>query len=261
MVYHSLVINADDFGQSGEINSAILSGLEMGLCSSTTIMANQPSFEEACQLAHDHHLLDRVGVHLVLTLGVPLTDAIKRMPRFCDSDGVFRFSRKRPHFLLSTDEQTAARTELNAQIERCRKAGLPITHIDSHHHCHTEFPILKIVINLAREKQIPFCRILRNCGPRIGPVRRMYKYVANRRIRKAGLAGTQFFGSIQDAAPLLKQLRHSAAVEVMVHLMFNRDRVLIDVCGLPLSELVSRLPEWQYAVSYGALGASTRVIR
>jgi hypothetical protein len=72
-----LIINADDFGLSTSVNRAVVASLQASLCSSTTIMANQPAFLEACQLAHDHRLFDRVGVHLVLTEGSPLTEAIK----------------------------------------------------------------------------------------------------------------------------------------------------------------------------------------
>ena len=43
------------------------------------MMGNGAGFDEAAELAHAHGLGDRIGVHLVLTEGVPLTDAIRRL--------------------------------------------------------------------------------------------------------------------------------------------------------------------------------------
>jgi len=249
-----IVINADDFGLSNTINRAILASVQAGLCSSTTVMANQPGFAEACQLAHEHRLLDRVGIHLVLTAGCPLTEAIKRYPRFCDPEGRFCFSRGRPLFWLGAAERDVVAAELAAQIKRCRDAGLPITHIDSHHHCHTEFAILSVVINLARREGIRFCRLSRNCGPGIKLPRRMYKQVVNARIRLAHLAGTQFFGSTHDVLVLARKHPSAFSTEVMIHPTFDENNVLCDAPErVDLEGLVSQIPAWREAISYGFL--------
>jgi len=86
----NIVVNADDFGASRQTNEAILQAFEKGLISSATIMANMPAFEEACQLVHQHHLQRRIGLHLNLTSGKPLTAGIADYPRFCDAGGCWR---------------------------------------------------------------------------------------------------------------------------------------------------------------------------
>ena len=68
------IITADDFGVSGEVNQAIVEALECGLTTSPSLVTNAGSFEQACSIAHEQSLTDRLGLHLVLTEGVPLTE-------------------------------------------------------------------------------------------------------------------------------------------------------------------------------------------
>ena len=90
----NVVVNADDFGMSRQINEAILQAFEKGLISSATLMANMPAFEEACQLVRQDHLQRRIGLHLNLTEGKPLTADIADCPRFCDAGGCWRPRRR-----------------------------------------------------------------------------------------------------------------------------------------------------------------------
>jgi predicted glycoside hydrolase/deacetylase ChbG (UPF0249 family) len=249
-----LIINADDFGLSTSVNRAIVASLQASLCSSTTIMANQPAFLEACQLAHDHRLFDRVGVHLVLTEGSPLTEAIKRFPRFCDPEGQFCLSRKKRVLRMSVAERDAVAGELSAQIRRCKTAGLPITHVDSHNHSHEEFAILSLVIDLAHREKIRFCRLSKNCGSGIDLPRTLYRHVVNARIRHAGLAGTRFFGRAGDVAELMRKRGDGCSAEVMVHPAFDEHGSLHDSFQrVGLDDLVSQIPRYREAISYGSL--------
>lgn len=43
-----IIVNADDFGMSSQINHAIVEAFQKNLISSTTMMANMPAFDEAC---------------------------------------------------------------------------------------------------------------------------------------------------------------------------------------------------------------------
>ena len=77
-------------GMSAEINRAIVEAFHKGVISSATLITNMPGFEEACELAHRHRLLGKIGLHLKLTSGYPLSAAIRRCPRLCDDTGMFR---------------------------------------------------------------------------------------------------------------------------------------------------------------------------
>jgi hypothetical protein len=54
MALSIVIINADDFGMNSSVNRAILSSVEQGLVTSTSIMANMPGFEEAAGLVRAH---------------------------------------------------------------------------------------------------------------------------------------------------------------------------------------------------------------
>lgn len=199
-----MIITADDFGLSDEVTAAIVEALDRRLITHTSAMANMPAFEPACELATRKALRDHVGVHLVLTEGQPLTDAIRSCRRFCDQEGCFRYWRGEDRgFHLDASEHDAVERELRAQILRCREHGLGLPHLDSHHHVHNKRAIARIVISLARELEIPRIRLAHNCGPRISLANRVYKACfVNSRLRRAGLAGTRWYGGIEDYAHL-----------------------------------------------------------
>ena len=66
-----LIINADDFGISKEVNEGIVKGFQEGIITSTTVMANMSEFEQAMKLAKKHSELS-VGVHLNIIDGKAL---------------------------------------------------------------------------------------------------------------------------------------------------------------------------------------------
>ena len=64
-----LVVNADDFGFTRDVNQGIVEAHCRGILTATTLMATGESFEHAVQLARENPSLD-VGCHLVL-VGAP----------------------------------------------------------------------------------------------------------------------------------------------------------------------------------------------
>ena len=248
-----MIINADDFGAAPAVTAAILESFRHGWCSSTTLMANMPGTDEACQLAHDHRLLEHIGLHLVLDDGPPLSEGIRRCSRFCDSRGLLAFRRHGITARLDASEKSALAAEIRAQIARCRGAGVPVTHVDSHHHVHTQWAICAVVLVIAREEGIPFVRLTRNCGRAARGPRAIYKRVLNARIRRAGLARTTYFGSIEDCGQLvqLEGARALDVAEVMVHPLRDGAGQVVDG-NKPgtLAEAIARLPGWEDAVSF-----------
>src|SRR5262249_28737533 len=84
-----IIVTADDFGMSTEINRAIALAWEQRLISRTSIMANMAGFPAACELVERYELHRAVGLHLNLSEGWPLTDAMRRCRRFCGPSGAF----------------------------------------------------------------------------------------------------------------------------------------------------------------------------
>lgn len=248
-----MIINADDFGSSPRLSAAILEAFRRGLCSSTTLMVNQPAAEEAACLARESGLAEHVGLHLTLDLGEPVTAGIRRFPRFCGADGRLAFRRTPPTFRLATSEQQALAAEIRGQIARGRALGMPLTHVDSHHHVHTEWAVGSVLIRVAREEGIPYLRLARNCGGGEPSIKVLYKGLYNRRIRRSGLAGVDYFGSADQCRHLIGTAGAALAgarCEVMVHPRF-RDGDLIDATGDELLErTLGRIAGHRDAVSY-----------
>jgi chitin disaccharide deacetylase len=229
-----IIINADDFGISADANKAIVQAFEGNRISSTTLMANMPAFDEACDVVHRAGLVGKVGVHVNLTEGRPMSKPILGCPRFCDPTGQFRS--RQTHLWLSRKEMLAVETEIDAQIGACVDRGISPTHLDSHHHVHTEWAIGAIVIAVARRYGLKAIRLTRNCGSGIGFTSKLYKWAYNYRLKRSGLAKTQYFGSIRDVETILAD--GSADIEVMVHLTAERRSVHVD-CGDDLALISS----------------------
>jgi predicted glycoside hydrolase/deacetylase ChbG (UPF0249 family) len=208
-----IIANADDFGLNDEVNQAIVEAFEKHMISSATLMANMPGFEEACELAHRHGLLGRIGVHLNLTEGFPLSTPIRRCSRLCDESGALRS--RQTWFRLTKEERIAIETEIAAQVTACLDRGLIPTHMDSHHHVHTEWAVGSAAIDVARQYGIKAIRLSRNCGPGISFIHKLYKWLYNTRLRMYSLAKTRYFGSASDVQDVLAT--KSGDIEIMVH--------------------------------------------
>ena len=239
-----IIVNADDFGISSDVNEAILRAFETGLISSSTIMANMPKFDEACVLIRRHYLNGKIGLHLNFTAGKPLTAEVAGCLRLCDRQG--HWHPRRRVLSLTANEALALEHEIAAQVLACEHNGFTPTHWDSHHHMHTEFGIAPVVIRTAQRLK---CRALRlgiNCGPgRDGApcfhriVATAYRSLYNARIRFEGLARTDYFGDPQDTAGILRTTM--ADTEVMVHPMLDFCGRLVDWDGKDLQSRVAAL--------------------
>lgn len=182
-----VIVNADDFGLSEHVNAVILRAFHAGLISSATAMANMPAFGAACSLARQPALRGRVGLHFNLSHGRPLSTAILEQPAFCNSAGEFAFRLPRNSLWLGRGARQAVEQELQAQWQHCLSLGLLPSHLDSHQHVHNIWPIGEIVARFAASEGVPV-RLARNLGHNIGPVKRLFKTLLNRRLRQ--LAGS-----------------------------------------------------------------------
>jgi len=246
-----MIINADDFGLSPTVNDAILVSFQRRWISSTTLMATMPGFEQACDLAHQHRLLQHIGAHLVMTEGPPLTERIKRCRRLCNGEGRLHFRIPRSTWRLEADEREALAEELTAQIKKIRAAGLPVTHADSHHHAHTVWGVVSVLLPVLASLRVPHLRLSRNCGSGKSLLKGMYTSLLNRRIGRAGLARTAYFGSIDDYVVSAQSLGPAEDMEIMTHPLYNERGVLVDkLADRPLEQAIELVPKHAEAVSY-----------
>jgi predicted glycoside hydrolase/deacetylase ChbG (UPF0249 family) len=156
-----LILNADDFGLTPGINRAIAELHSAGALSggraltSATLMANGAAFDDAVAVAHAHPTLG-VGCHIVLTDGIPVSPP-ETIPSLLGPDGrCFRPTLTgflRALFLGRIREQDITR-EASAQIEKLQRAGIQVTHIDSHKHTHLFPAIVRPLLRVAEARGV-----------------------------------------------------------------------------------------------------------
>lgn len=252
-----VVVNADDFGLNSSVNKAIADAFRQRLISSTTIITNMPGFGEACEIAETNKLQDRIGVHLNLMEGQPLTEGIRGCKRFCSESGIFNGCLEGKHFNFSPVEKKAVLAELKAQIELCEMHGITPTHMDSHHHFHTSVAFLPIIIKLARMKGISAIRLNNNCCEPLPVYKKVYKILYNMTLYLSGMGKTDYFCTIDDVERICPSLR-KGIVEVMVHPTYSAGGVLVDSQNkMPLVGQLQILREYSMS-SYAALKSSRR---
>ena len=238
------IVNADDFGYDMTINKAILGSFRGSLISRTSLLVNMPGFEYAIQMARTYpYLSGKIGLHLNLTEGYPLSAAIRSCNRFCDASGQFIYKRKRPIFFLSQKEQKAVYEEMKAQIEKAIRAGIRPTHLDSHHHVHTEWGILRLLIRLSKEYNVRNIRMARNMGRQRRHLSMAYKSLFNSYLKHyPGISVTDYFGDAEDFSLLMKERSpKNKSIEIMVHPTFNERQELVDYDGKNLQEKLKSL--------------------
>jgi chitin disaccharide deacetylase len=134
-----LIVNADDFGFTRDVNAGIVECHKHGILTATTLMANGEAFEDAVRLAREIPSLD-IGVHLVLVGGLGQPETVAGLMGQLMRGGV---------------DLTG---EMRRQVERILAAGISPTHLDTHKHTHLAPAVLKAVIGISKEFRIPWVR-------------------------------------------------------------------------------------------------------
>ncbi|QGU10508.1 chitin disaccharide deacetylase [Leclercia sp. J807] len=143
-----LIVNADDFGLSKGQNYGIVEACRHGVVTSTTAMVNGEAIEHAAALSRDLPDLG-VGMHFVLTLGMPLT----AMPGLTRDGLLGKWIWEMAEQGTLPLEEIAR--ELDCQFNRFVDLfGREPTHIDSHHHVHMIPAIFPLVAEFARRKGV-----------------------------------------------------------------------------------------------------------
>ncbi|WP_281532032.1 ChbG/HpnK family deacetylase [Anaerocolumna aminovalerica] len=222
-----LIINADDFGLSTPVNKAIDICVKNGWIQRTTLMINMPQTKEAVKLAKQNKYMNKVGLHINLIEGIPLTDKIKQTS-LCNDHGEFNglfFKITSHRFFLKKDEREAVKEEVEAQIKRYISYGFETIHMDSHQHSHVNMSVFFTILNLAQKYNFKSIRLSRNLPvSEIKGMKNIYKKFINQKIiqfNKSYFCGNtrQFFGSKGDCEKenINKTKFEDSIVEMMVH--------------------------------------------
>lgn len=239
-----IIINSDDFGLSEEINDAIILAFNKNLISTTTCLVNYDDglIDGKKKLLKNNICENRIGIHVNLTTGRPLSYSISNNGKFCN-DGQFHSRiRLKPILYLDRQSEFDVFLELESQILRFQEVmGFLPSHIDGHHHIHTEYAIFKILSRLAIKYGIKHLRLSRNVGLRsINYKKYMYKKFFNYLVSR-NFECTTFFGSLDDYLGI--SFVDTCAYEVMVHAKISRSLpgIVFDDDGIDLELKLKRI--------------------
>jgi len=134
-----LVVNADDFGFTRDVNQGIVEAHRNGILTATTLMATGAAFDDAVRLAKENPALD-VGCHLVLAGSPGFPDTVAQLIR------------------MMALKRIRVYDALVVQVRRILDAGIAPTHLDTHKHTHLLPPVLEAVARISEEFRIPWVR-------------------------------------------------------------------------------------------------------
>jgi predicted glycoside hydrolase/deacetylase ChbG (UPF0249 family) len=134
-----LIVNADDFAFTRDVNAGIVECYRNGILTATTLMATGEAFDDAVRLSRENPGLD-IGCHLVLVGSPGLPSTVGQL--------VWAVARGRIRIY----------EELVKQVRAILDVGLCPTHLDTHKHTHLLPPVLDAVARLSEEFAIPWVR-------------------------------------------------------------------------------------------------------
>ena len=140
-----LIVNADDFGFTRDVNAGIVDAHRNGILTATTLMANGDAYDDAIELARANPSLD-IGVHFVLIGGHSL---LTQRP----------FPKDVPSLVRAVYAgELNLYDEFAAQAQKIRASGILPSHADTHKHTHLLPPVCRALTTVAEEFHIPFLR-------------------------------------------------------------------------------------------------------
>uniref|UniRef100_Q02BI1 YdjC family protein n=1 Tax=Solibacter usitatus (strain Ellin6076) TaxID=234267 RepID=Q02BI1_SOLUE len=238
MARKQLVVNADDFGFTPDVNQGIVEAHRGGILTATTMMANGTAFEDALRLWRVTPSLD-VGCHLVLIGGESLVTG-KAFPATVTQ-----------LLVALAKREIRVYDELAAQVRRIVDAGVRPSHLDTHKHTHLAPPVLDAVGRLSEEFGIrwvrrpfdfPFHaagvpRMKRWTSDALGLMRRRFHRVLSRH----GCRTTDHFAGFQ----ITGRFRAAELVALMAALPEGSTELMVHPgrCGHALRSAPTRLKE------------------
>jgi hopanoid biosynthesis associated protein HpnK len=214
-----LIITADDFGASREVNDAVEDTHRNGILTAASLMVAAPAAADAVARAKAMPTL-RVGLHLVLTDGKPLLPPAT-VPDLVDASGNFRgdMARAGSAMFFRPAVQHQLEHEIAAQFEAFRATGLRLDHVNAHKHFHLHPTIASLMLKIGRDfglraARVPLepRRVLRRVEPvpasATAAITAPFSRLLRRRFARAGIASPgAVFGLAWSGAMTATRLR------------------------------------------------------
>lgn len=224
MKKQKLIINADDYGRSPEINNAIRECFKNGLITDSSVMTTCPDGLNDLLIPGNMDCLQKsAGCHLCLTLGAPLLSEMHRF-KFVNALGEYVELEKKL-YNFTKEEKHIIYNEFMAQIEKLRQMGINITHIDSHQHIHLRMDLFPIVVKVCKDSHIPYLRI--PSRPKdMGLKSRIATWIKTKYIKINGIKTVDFFGAPGQILSTVTE--RAKTIELMCHPTYNSRGVIVN---------------------------------
>ncbi len=155
----SLIVTADDFGSSLDVNRAVEKAAREGLLTCASLMVCGSAAEDAVKRATAIPALE-IGLHITLTEERPLSPT-QRVPDLVATDGCFKDSLTQLGLALHFSRETQRQVEIEvaAQFKAFERTGLEFSHVDCHHHFHIHPRLFDIILKNALRHGLKTIRI------------------------------------------------------------------------------------------------------
>ncbi len=157
-----LIVNADDFGRSRDINEAVRRAHRDGILTTASLMVNEPFAGEAVDLARANPQLG-VGLHLVLVSGRAALPA-EALPVLANPEGNFTESAVQAglRYFFLRRLRVELRAEIDAQFKAFAATGLPLDHLNGHLNLHLHPTVFRLALDVAGGWRSPRWRLTRD---------------------------------------------------------------------------------------------------
>lgn len=171
----SLIVNADDFGQTEGVNQGVIASHERGIVTSASLMVRGQAARQAAMYARAHPELT-IGIHVDLGEWV-----------FKEGAWLRRYE------VVPLEDAVAVADEVRRQLDEFRLLmGMEPTHVDSHQHVHQREPVRSLLLEISRQLAVP----LRGCSS-------VVRYLGD------------FYGQTAEGAPLPGVISAENLIEIM----------------------------------------------
>ena len=229
VVKKSIILNADDFGMTEGCNAGIIKAMKEGIVTSTSIFMNMAKTDQGIALARQHKI-QAMGVHINISEGPSLLPR-EEVSSLVDESGRFILGVRdgnldKVHELTLTLSEKEIEKESREQIERFRRSGIKLSHLDTHNSIHMRREFRHIFIKLANEYRVPLRKINYSYTTL---KRRIYeKYIRRDIYRSVDRFTTQFFeeGVSMDVLKNIILEAPAGVTEIMCHPGYVDDELM-----------------------------------
>ena len=154
-----ILISADDFGLSVEVNEAIEIAHRQGALSTANLMIAGDAAEDAIIRAKRMPNL-QVGLHVVVIEGKSILPK-SEIPLLVDENRLFPSQQLKMgiNYFFNQHIRRQLEKEIRAQFETFRKTGLALDHIDVHKHMHLHPTIAQLILKISHDYRLQRIRL------------------------------------------------------------------------------------------------------